>query len=83
MLRLGRPLFQFSIHHSSFTNSTKRLKVPRHSPHHRSRIARHKVNVGYPGRLSPKARLEREDGLFPLRIEEVLNEEKRLEPPMR
>ena len=73
--------FQFLIARSSW--HIRRSEVPCHAPHHCPGIARHKVNVRHPGRLSPKARLERKDGLFPLRIEKVLNEKKRLEPPMR
>ena len=73
--------FQFLIAHSPW--HIRRSEVPRQAPHHCPGIARHKVNVRHPGRLSPKARLERKDGLFPLRIEKVLNEKKRLEPPMR
>lgn len=73
--------FQFLIAHSP--SHIRRSEVPRHPPHHRPRIARYKVNVRHPSRLSPEARLKREDGLFPLCIEEVLHKEKRLEPPMR
>ena len=59
------------------------LKVPCDAPHHHPRIARHKVNVGHTCCLASESRLKSKHGLFPVRIEEILHEEKCLQASMR
>ena len=41
------------------------------------------MDVGHARRFVSQARFKGENGLFPFRVEEVLNEEKRLEASMR
>lgn len=59
-----------------------RLEVPGETRHDKSRIPRHEVRVRNAGRFITQAGIEEERGLLPFRIEEILHEEERLEPPV-
>ena len=52
-------------------------KIPGHPTQERPRVSRHEVNVGDTGRLGSLSRFKGKNGLFPLRIEQVSNEEER------
>lgn len=57
-------------------------EVPGETAHDKSRTPRHEVRVRNAGRFITQAGIEEERGLLPFRIEEVLHEEERLEPPV-
>src|SRR5438445_9549367 len=70
----------FTIDDSALPQSGS--KVPRNAAHKRTRISRHEVNTVDRCRFVSQLRFECKYGLFPLRVEQILNEQERFQTSM-
>ena len=62
---------------------TSKAKNTKKSPHDRSGVTGHKMNIVHPGAFTSQSRLEGKDGLLPFRIQlHVLNEQEGFQPSM-